>query len=505
MQILPYTNDKYIKVLDPPDPSMLLGWRQRKSEPWVIAENNLVNRIVLGIFNDKELRHAPDNLQQRMDQLNADQLKPYQVDDVMSMLALPHCLNANPMGLGKTIEAIKLLQQSGAPTALIVTPKIIRYQWQDQLKRWANIDANVYENGCKVAPGFWIVNYDKLRNEATLLKFRAFQWSYLIVDEAHKIKSRSSQQTKAVKSIPARHRVALTGTPILRYVDDLWSILNFLDPSYACNSYYAFVEYFCKIQRTPWGDRIVGLTDDARHTAILNQLLDLICIRNSAVEVAHGKTREVIKLPMSKKQRELYRKEKQLLLDELPEQLTIPNGAVLTLRLMQTTSWPGLYLGADEPGPKFEWILETCLNNPKEKFVVFSVFEKTISALVEYLTANKVEAVKITGQQSAEQNELSKRCFVERGAQVLAGTIGAMGQGYDGLQQVCRLMIFIDRDWSPEILNQAEDRLRRMGQDNPVTIYYLECSGSFDQHVGRINRNKAEDIREALADDSKEM
>ena len=121
--------------------------------------------------------------------------------------------------------------------------------------------------------------------------------------------------------------------------------------------------------------------------------------------------------------------------------------------------------------------------------------------MVEYLTANKVEAVKITGQQSAEQNELSKRCFVERGAQVLAGTIGAMGQGYDGLQQVCRLMIFIDRDWSPEILNQAEDRLRRMGQDNPVTIYYLECTGSFDQHVGRINRNKAEDIREALADE----
>ena len=87
MKILPYTNDKYIKVLDPPDPSMLLGWRQRKGEPWVIAENNLVNRIVLGIFNDKELRHTPDNLQQRMDQLNADQLNPYQVDDVMRMRA----------------------------------------------------------------------------------------------------------------------------------------------------------------------------------------------------------------------------------------------------------------------------------------------------------------------------------------------------------------------------------------------------------------------------------
>ena len=216
-----------------------------------------------------------------------------------------------------------------------------------------------------------------------------------------------------------------------------------------------------------------------------------------AVEVAKGKTRETVLLPMTKKQRELYRKEKDLLLDQLPDTLTIANGAVLTMRLMQTTSWPGLYI-ENEPGPKFEWILESCINNPKEKFVVFSVFEKTISALVQYLNDNGVSAVSITGKNKAETNEINKRLFVDKSTQVLAGTIGAMGQGYDELQHVCRLMIFIDRDWSPEIMAQAEDRLHRKGQDNPVSIFYLECQGSFDQHVGRVNRNKAEDIREAL-------
>ena len=168
---------------------------------------------------------------------------------------------------------------------------------------------------------------------------------------------------------------------------------------------------------------------------------------------------------------------------------------------MQTTSWPGLWIPG-EAGPKFEWILETCQNNPKEKFVVFSVFEKTISALVKYLNENGVTACSITGKNTAEQNEMSKRFFIDRGIQVLAGTIGAMGQGYDDLQRVCRLMIFVDRDWSPETMNQAEDRLHRMGQDNPVNIYYLECQGSFDQHVGRINQNKANDIRSALNDES---
>ena len=491
-----YLIGKYLHVLDREEPickDLLLGWRQQKGDPWIIAEDNIVNRIVLGQPINLQLSHYPVEA--------TDGLKPFQVDDINKMLGLRHFLNANPMGLGKTVETIRFLAERKARNALIVCPKIIRYQWQSQLKTWGNFESEIYEKQSYIPDDgrVWIVNYDKLRNEKTRLKFRGFQWDYVILDEAHKIKGRNSAQTKAVKELPAAHRVALTGTPILRYVDDLWSILHFLDESYSGISYWTFRDYFCEMERTAWGENVVGLTKNSAKVAILRKLMDLVSIRNSAIEVAKGKSREVIRLPMTKKQRELYRKEKDLVLQELPEDLTIANGAVLTLRLMQTTSWPGLWVSG-EPGPKFEWILETCLNNPKEKFVVFSVFEKTINALVNYLNENGVTATSITGKNTSEQNEMSKRLFVDKGIQVLAGTIGAMGQGYDELQKVCRLMVFIDRDWSPEIMNQAEDRLHRMGQDNPVNIYYLECQGSFDQHVGRINRNKANDIREALND-----
>lgn len=483
---------KYLKVLPQEtllNTELLLGWRQRKGDPWIIAENNIVNRIVLGLPINLQLSHYPPQY--------TDLLEPYQIADVDKALGLQHYLNANPMGLGKTPETVRYLKEKKARTALIVTPKIIRHQWKHQLKVWGGFDAEIYENQKVITEGIWIINYDKLRNEKTRLKFRRFQWDYLVLDEAHKIKSRNSLQTKAVKELPAAHRIALTGTPILRYVDDLWSILHFLDESYSGISYWAFRDYFCEMQHTPWGDKITGLTRNPAKVAILNQLMSHVSIRNNAVEVAKGKSRETVLLPMTKKQRELYRKEKDLLLDQLPETLTIANGAVLTMRLMQTTSWPGLYI-ENEPGPKFEWILETCSNNPKEKFVVFSVFEKTISALVQYLNDNGISAVSITGKNKAEENEVNKRLFVDKGVQVLAGTIGSMGQGYDELQHVCRLGIVIDRDWSPEIMEQAEDRLHRKGQDNPVCIYYLECTGSFDQHVGRVNRNKATDIREAL-------
>ena len=482
----------YIKVLLQDtllDTDLLLGWKQRKGDPWIVAENNIVNRIVLGLPVDLQKGHFPPR--------HTDLLEPYQIADVDKALGLQHYLNANPMGLGKTPETVRYLKERRARTALIVTPKIIRHQWQHQLKFWGGFEAQIYENQKVIDEGIWIINYDKLRTEKTRFKFRRFQWEYLILDEAHKIKSRNSLQTKAVKELPAAHRIALTGTPILRYVDDLWSILHFLDESYSGISYWAFRDYFCEMQHTPWGDKITGLTRNPAKVAILNQLMSHVSIRNNAIEVAKGKSRETVLLPMTKKQRELYRKEKDLLLDQLPETLTIANGAVLTMRLMQTTSWPGLYI-EDEPGPKFEWILEACMNNPKEKFVVFSVFEKTIAALVRYLNANDISAVSITGKNTAAENEMNKRLFVDKGVQVLAGTIGSMGQGYDELQHVCRLGIVIDRDWSPEIMEQAEDRLHRKGQDNPVCIYYLECTGSFDQHVGRVNRNKAADIREAL-------
>ena len=472
---------------------LLLGWRQRKKDVFIIAEDNLINRLVLGMSVTEVIERNVSRT------ANTDGLQPFQVKDIDKMMGLQHCLNANPMGLGKTVETVRYLAANNPKTALIVCPKIIRTQWKDQLERWGNLKAEIYDGQQNVAPGVWIINYDKLRNEKTLMKFKEFQWEFLILDEAHKIKSRGAQQTQAVKNIPAAHRVALTGTTILRYVDDLWSILNFLDPQYACNSYHTFVDYFCEQQQTPWGPKIVGMTKNPNKIALLNALLDFISVRN-AVKVGAGKTRETVRLPMAKKQRELYRKEKQLLLDELPENCTIANGAVLTIRLMQTTSWPGLF-EPGEHGPKFEWVLEMCKNNPTEKIVVFSVFERTATALKLFLEDNGIHASTITGKQKAETNEKSRSTFIEGDSQVLIGTIGAMGQGYDGLQEVSHTLIFVDRDWSPEILKQAEDRLNRMGQKKMVNIYYLECQGSFDQHVGRINFNKADDIRRALNDE----
>lgn len=471
----------------------LMGWRQKRGDPYLVCERNNINKHILGLWFQEGL--CPGDLIWDVDPNG--KLRDYQRRDVVRMCNLKHCINANPMGLGKTVEMISVLAHEEAQSVLIVTPKIIRTQWADQISTWWGKQAIVYEKGDLVEENLYIVNYEKLRNEKTLLKFRKFVWDFLVLDEAHKIKNRTSKQTEAVKLIPSKRRVALTGTPITRYVDDLWSILNFLGPEYSGSSYWNFVDYFCQIEESPWGKKVVGTIQNIQRQQVLKSYLDRFMIRHDAIEVAHGKTSETIRLPMSKPQRELYRKEKQLLLDQLPENCTISNGAVLSIRLRQTTSWPGLFI-EDEAGPKFEWLLNTCQDNPDEQLTVFTQFAKTADALSKYLFNNGIKTVSITGQNKPIDNEHSKERFVKGSAQVLIGTIGAMGQGYDGLQLVSRIGIFLERDWSPEINKQAEERLHRMGQDHPVHIIYLECQGSFDQHVGRINVNKSEGIRQAL-------
>ena len=489
-------SEKTLRVLpqgSPLDTKLLLNWRTKKGDEWLYVENNVVNRLVLGMsaLGYRSLPVLSDN--NWMD----ERLEGYQVCDIMKGVRVGDVLNRNKMGLGKTVEIIKMLQSWNARDVVVCAPKTVCPQWVAQFATWWPEVADTVELYNPYA-SICVINYDKLRNEKILLQLRGRRHDAVVFDEVHKLKNRTTQQTEAAKLIPAKWHIGATGTPILKNPDDLWSVLHAIDWHYSGTSYWAFVNYFCNVVEGPFGRKIEGITDHPDKLAILHKLLDLVSIHNPSIEVAKGKRIIPIQLEMTPKQASLYKRIKNLVLDELPENCTIANGAVHAMRMQQTTSWPGLF-DVDTPGAKFEWVLDFC-QGTDEQVLVLSRFAKTATALNRYLSSKDVSSTLYTGLQNDKLKQINKQMFVDGKCQVLIGTIDAIGTGTDGLQ-VARLGVMLEQDWSPEINKQCEDRLNRRGQERPVRWYYLSCLKTFDKHVGHVNLARADAIRMALEED----
>ena len=490
LQVRPEPKDPLYKEIRP----MLLGSRASKDDSYFLAENNLTNRIVLGLDPLSYTTEVPCPTTREW---HDSRLESYQQRDVQKGAQLGDFLNLNKMGFGKTVETIMTLKSLGIQTAAILAPKQVCPQWIEHFKVWwpeISQDVRLHDFSAPIV----VTNYEKILKQAKLNSLRNYLRDAVVYDEIHMLKNRDAKRTVAAKQIPARFHMGLTGTPILKQPDDLWSILNAIDWHYSGKSYWNFVNYYCNVVDGYFGREIQGVTKNASKLAILKKILELVTIRNEEIEVAYGKKRVEVILPMEKTQLALYRKIKKVVLDELPENCTIANGAVLALRLQQTTSWPGLFEVRDQ-GTKFNWILNFC-SNTDEQIVIFTKFAQTAVALQEFLATKKITSTLYIGSQKVNENVANKAKFMSGEVQVLIGTIAVAGTGLDGLQ-CARLGIMIEKDWSPEINEQCEDRLHRRLQKLPVIWYYLECEKSFDQHVGKVNLSKAESIRAVLERD----
>lgn len=478
------------------DPQLFLGIRKKRGEQFYTIEDNKFNQMVLGEF--PEYSFEQDKL------VHSESLFGYQRPDVMRMCNSDRIINANRMGYGKTVETIAAMRELGVQNAVIICPSSIKLQWRNLLLKWyPEIDASrVVVFDSKTYPvtenTFVILNYEKLLNATVCMSLRRWQWDVLVCDEVHRLKNRRSKRSVAAKQIPAARIWGLTGTPILNRPDDLWSILHLLGEEYSGISYWNFVNFFCNVVETPFGKKIDGLSHDSRKVDLLNQYLKRVFIINPEMQVTRGRVHTTIPLQMGSKQKKLYRDTKNILLDELPENLTIPNGAVLCIRVMQITSNPSMYLQG-VAGVKFEYIRDLLADNPNEKFVIFSKFATTCKALQDYL---EYKTVLYTGDLTEDEKASNKNAFMhDNNCRAIIGTIAAMSEGVDGLQYASHIAVFIERDWSPEIMKQAEARLDRFGQQHKVQIIQLECIGTYDKHVGKVNLSKSEDIRRALNDE----
>lgn len=455
------------------------------------------------------------------------ELRPYQRLGVhwlwfMNRLGLGACL-ADDMGLGKTIQVIALLLALKrqppvlhAPRAsLLVVPASLIANWKAEIQRFAPSLTVFYAHPSETAaPDLARTGKDPAKNlrgydlvitsyalATRLVWLKATAWNLLVLDEAQAIKNPAVRQTRAVKELGSRCRIALSGTPIENRLGDLWSLFDFLCPGLlgGAKEFAAFVKnragteagQFAPLRRLVRPYILRRLKTDKRIIADLPEKTEMIAF-----------------CALSRQQAVLYQQS----VTELTERLEAPalegiqrRGVILAFltRFKQICNHPSQWLGHDDYPPeasgKFQRLRELGeeIAARQEKVLVFTQYRMISDPLACYLaTVFGQPGLVLTGDTPVHRRKELVDQFQRDGGPpffVLSLKAGGTGLNLTAASHV----IHFDRWWNPAVENQATDRAFRIGQKKNVMVHKFTCRGTVEERIHALISGKialAEDI-----------
>ena len=445
-------------------------------------------------------------------------LRPYQRRGVgwlayLRRLGLGACL-ADDMGLGKTVQAIALLLHertlaatNGGPAqhnpVLLICPTSVVANWRREVERFApSLRVLVHHGGNRLTDDAFvravadhdiiITSYGTARRDVEILK--QWRWSDLILDEAQNIKNPVAKQTQAVRSLPARNRIALTGTPVENRLSELWSIVEFLNPGYLDTHERFRQRFIVPIER---------YNDDDR-AAELRRLVQPFLLRRvksdpTIISDLPEKNEMVVYCSLTEEQATLYEKVVQATLAELDRSEGIQRrGLVLGLltRLKQITNHPAHYLKQPGPLPNRSGKLERLTEMLDEALavgdhaLVFTQFVEMGTLLRNHLRdVFGVEVLFLHGGTPAPQRDDMVQAFqTEDGPPIFILSLRAGGAGLN-LTRASHVFHF-DRWWNPAVENQATDRAFRIGQHRNVQVHKFVVAGTLEERINAIVEGK---------------
>jgi non-specific serine/threonine protein kinase len=440
-------------------------------------------------------------------------LRPYQQVGVrwlsfLTKLGLGACL-ADDMGLGKTIQLLALLLTFDRPEAnsapsLLVAPASLLANWASEAAYFAPSlrimiahPSFTPADRLKAIPSDGLADVDLVvTSYASLLRLPwiiQFRWRLVVLDEAQTIKNPNTKQTKAVKSLLASGRIALTGTPIENNLGDLWSIFDFLNPGLLGSS-----KAFANFVKTLVTQQHVSFAPLRRLTA--PYILRRLKTDKSVIVDLPDKTEVKAFCPLTKKQAALY----QTAVDELEARLKESDGDMMRrglvlsslLRLKQICNHPSQWLGADaydeEDSGKFARLSEIAetVASRQEKLLAFTQFKAIIPAIEKLLErAFGRPGVVLHGETPVgKRKELVKKFQEDERVPFFVLSIKAGGAGLN--LTAASHVVHFDRWWNPSVENQATDRAFRIGQKRNVLVHKFVCRGTIEERIDQLIESK---------------
>ena len=443
-----------------------------------------------------------------------DVLRPYQKEGVawLSFLRANDFggILADEMGLGKTLQALAFLRSltlaSGAPrpVTLVICPTSLVFNWAAESQKFTPELRVLALHGSERHTRFdqipdsdlVVTSYALLRRD--LERYRQFEFDTVVLDEAQHIKNRQTQNAQAVKSIRARHRLVLTGTPLENSVLDLWSIFDFLMPGYLGTAKDFRERYELPITREKNSDA------QARLTRRLRPFL-LRRLKRDVAKDLPEKIEQISFCELTDDQRAVYQQLMQASRQEVfaadpgsGQSRMVALNALLRLR-QACCDLRLLKLENLDPATAsgkldlFGELLEEVLDGG-HRVLVFSQFVSMLTLLREALDAQKVEYCYLDGSttdRGAVVNRFQQSAVPVFLISLKAGGVGLNLSGAD-------TVVHFDPWWNPAVEDQATDRAHRIGQTRVVTSYKLITRDTVEEKILQLQNRKREVIRATL-------
>lgn len=433
---------------------------------------------------------------------------------------------ADDMGLGKTIQVLAMFERLYGPQtaegtappplpSLIVVPRSVVFNWIDEAARFTpNLRVQAYAGsdradlrGAFRDQHLIITSYGLLRRDADALYEHEFE--YVVLDEAQAIKNPASLGAKAARLLRARHRLALTGTPVENHLGDLWSIFEFLNPGMLGVS-----SRFAEFARSTNGKDACAQRELAQQAAVALRPFILRRTKAQVLSELPEKTEQTLLCEMEPEQRRVYDdllKYYRSLLLASPAASSASGGrnawelggsamAVIEalLRLRQAACHPALIDPAREnlPSAKIDVLLDQLAELIEEghKSLVFSQFTSLLALVRKRLDAAGIVYEYLDGQ-TRDRKKPVQRFQEDPACPVFLISLKAGGLGLN--LTAADYVFILDPWWNPAVEQQAVDRAHRIGQRRHVFAYRLICKNTVEQRIAELQSRKKE-LAEAI-------
>ncbi len=421
------------------------------------------------------------------------ELLPYQLDGIAFAVGAGRAVIADDMGLGKTIQGVGvaelLAQDADIAKVLIICPTSLKSQWDLEIKRFTDrpcrlIIGNAEERAAQYNSNsfYTVCNYEQVLKD--IQNIEKIKWDLIILDEGQRIKNWEAKTSRVVKALKSPFALVLTGTPLENRLEELFSIVEFIDDRRLGPAFRFYNTYRVSDEK----GKLLGY----KNLGALRDALKPVLIRRTRKEVIKElppRTTEIRRITPTEEQLYVHNQNKRIVSQILSKRyisemdLLRLQKALLICRMAANSTFlvdkqaPGYSSKLEE----IDMLLENLKAEKDRKIILFSEWTTMLNIIEPVLEKHKMDYVRLDGSVPQKMRlGLINRFQKEPECKVFIST----NAGSTGLNlQSANTIINVDLPWNPAVLEQRIGRAHRMGQKRPVQVFLMVTTDTLEESL----------------------